>query len=99
MSVRRQSPTWSATRTPARLAVRLAFADDGVRLTVEEDDGVGFDRQLHARADDGSSLGLPGMVERARLVGGRLANVRVRAPAPGTTVEMSGAERDLAPGS
>ncbi len=69
----------------ARLAVRLAFADDGVRLTVE-DDGAGFDRQLHARADDGSSLGLPGMVERSRLAGGRL-NVR-SGPGAGTTVEM-----------
>jgi signal transduction histidine kinase len=47
----------------------LEFADDGLRLRVL-DDGVGFDRDR--RGDDGSSLGLPGMAERARLIGGQL---------------------------
>jgi signal transduction histidine kinase len=52
------------------LSVRLTFDDGGLALTVE-DDGDGFDTAA-APPDETSSLGLPGMAERARLVGGRL---------------------------
>jgi two-component system sensor histidine kinase DegS len=54
-----------------QVAVTVEFAVDGIGLRVE-DDGVGFDRSRHQREDDGQSLGLPGMSERARLIGGRL---------------------------
>ncbi len=67
------------------VAFRLEFADNGVRLHVE-DDGEGFDRARQQREDDGQSLGLPGMSERARLVGGRF---RIRSQVgKGTTVEV-----------
>ena len=56
----------------SRVTVSLEFADSGTRLTVE-DDGIGIDRsQIQGGGDDGHSLGLPGMSERARLIGGRL---------------------------
>lgn len=64
------------------LAVRLSFDDAGLGLSVE-DDGTGFDPDADA-PDGPGSLGLPGMAERARLVGGRL-HVRSRRGA-GTTV-------------
>jgi signal transduction histidine kinase len=54
-----------------RVTVTLEFAPDGIRLRVQ-DDGVGFDRGRHRDGVDGRSLGLPGMNERARLIGGRL---------------------------
>ncbi len=70
-----------------KLAVSLDFDDAGLRLHVE-DDGVGFVRDPARDAGDtgdGHSLGLPGMQERARLVGGRLI---VRSlPGQGTSVE------------
>ena len=66
-----------------RLAVRLEFVPSGVGLCVD-DDGGGFDPTAHGSPEDGGSLGLPGMAERARLVGGRL-HVR-SAPGAGTTV-------------
>jgi signal transduction histidine kinase len=57
----------------------------GLRLTVA-DDGSGFDRPAQQRDGDGASLGLPGMGERARLIGGRL---RVRSQVgKGTEVEV-----------
>ena len=65
------------------VTVELGFAPDVVRLAVE-DDGSGFDQDRHRREDDGQSLGLPGMGERARLVGGRL-EVRSQ-PGRGTAV-------------
>ncbi|MGA2837996.1 MAG: sensor histidine kinase [Acidimicrobiales bacterium] len=69
-----------------QVSASLEFADDRIRLRVE-DDGEGFDRGRQRREDDGQSLGLPGMGERARLVGGRLritSQVGV-----GTTVEAT----------
>jgi two-component system sensor histidine kinase UhpB len=64
--------------------VTLDFGGYGVRLEVA-DDGIGFDRRPEREGSDGHSLGLPGMHERARLVGGRLI---VRStPGYGTTVE------------
>jgi signal transduction histidine kinase len=70
-----------------RVLVSLDFDDAVVSLRVE-DDGVGFLRDPTGAAldrGDGHSLGLPGMQERARLVGGRLVVRSV--PGQGTTVE------------
>jgi len=53
-----------------RVDVALEFGDGWLGLTVT-DDGVGFDTQSQFW-EDTQSLGLPGMSERARLVGGRL---------------------------
>ena len=66
-----------------RVVVSLDFGDSGLRLRVQ-DDGVGFARS--DRLDDGQSLGLPGMSERARLIGGR---VQIRSEVgQGTSVEV-----------
>jgi two-component system sensor histidine kinase DegS len=70
-----------------RVDVTLQFGDGWLGLTVA-DDGVGFDPQRQFWGDN-QSLGLPGMSERTRLVGGRLrvtsnvgrgTNVNVRVP-------------------
>ena len=53
-----------------RVDVALKFGDGWLELSVG-DDGVGFDPQSEFWGDT-QSLGLPGMSERARLVGGRL---------------------------
>ena len=66
------------------LAVGLEFGNDGVWLRVE-DDGIGFSQDRAGDTGDGRSLGLPGMHERARQVGGRLV-IRSRL-GHGTTVE------------
>jgi signal transduction histidine kinase len=50
--------------------VALRFGDGWLGLSVT-DDGAGFDPQRQFWGDN-QSLGLPGMSERARLVGGRL---------------------------
>jgi signal transduction histidine kinase len=69
-----------------QVSVLLEFADGGIRLRVE-DDGEGFDRDRQRREDEGQSQGLPGMGERARLIGGRL---RITSQVgAGTTVEAS----------
>ncbi len=71
--------------TASQVTISLEFADDRLRLRVE-DDGVGFDQEHEIHPEDGHSLGLPGMSERARLVGGRL---KVRSqPGRGTRVEV-----------
>jgi len=69
-----------------RLAVGLSFEAGGTRLVVT-DDGVGF--QVHAGAAAGrtGSLGLPGMTERAHLIGSRL--VIHSELGLGTTVDVS----------
>jgi signal transduction histidine kinase len=70
-----------------QLLVSLDFDDAGLRLRVE-DDGVGFARDPFrevADLGDGHALGLPGMHERARLVGGHLVVRSVLGT--GTTVE------------
>jgi len=67
-----------------RVTLTLEFGDAGLRLRVE-DDGAGFDPTHQRHHDGGKSLGLPGMNERARLIGARL---RVdSAPGQGTMVE------------
>ncbi len=63
--------------------VNLRFDDTSVVLSIEGD-GVGFD---HDRASEGNGLGLRGMSERTRLLGGRL--VVKTEPGQGTTVEAS----------
>jgi signal transduction histidine kinase/DNA-binding NarL/FixJ family response regulator len=55
----------------ASVRVGLVHASDGVTLLVQ-DDGEGFDRDRVERGDDAHGLGLGGMAERARLLGGTL---------------------------
>ena len=68
-----------------RLSVGLAFEPGGLRLLVS-DDGVGFPAAERSTTVEGESLGLPGMTERAHLIGARL--VIHSAPGAGTTVEV-----------
>jgi len=67
----------------SRVEVTLSFGETGLRLRVQ-DDGIGFDRA--SQGNDGRSLGLPGMHERARLIGG-LLQVH-SAEGTGTVVEL-----------
>ena len=68
-----------------QVTVLLEFGGAGIRVLVT-DDGDGFDRARQGRGDDGQSLGLPGMAERARLIGGHL---RVTSQVgKGTSVEV-----------
>lgn len=53
------------------LAVGLSFESGGIRLLVT-DDGVGFQVSDRPSGAGGESLGLPGMTERAHLIGSRL---------------------------
>jgi two-component system sensor histidine kinase UhpB len=70
----------------AEIEVALAIRDRGAELCVS-DDGAGFDpSRPRLRAAGGAGLGLDGMAERARLVGGEL-DVR-SAPGSGTTVTL-----------
>lgn len=56
-----------------RISVVVAASDGRLHLRIH-DDGAGFDvRAARQRAADGSSLGLIGMEERARLAGGTIA--------------------------
>jgi len=70
----------------ANVSVTIARAGDGVRLVIT-DDGCGFDvdRTLKASARRGR-LGLVGIFERVRLLGGVLRVVS--APGAGTTLEV-----------
>jgi signal transduction histidine kinase len=81
------------------LTVELSRADTSLRLIVR-DDGQGFDVDAaKARADQGASLGLLGMKERAALAGGR-ARI-ISSPGHGATVEvvlpLETAERAIPP--
>ena len=68
-----------------RVTLGLWFGQNWLRLRVE-DDGVGFDPTASRDQGGGRSLGLPGMGERARLIGGRL---KVRSQVgKGTVVEL-----------
>lgn len=68
-----------------RVAVGLEFDPGGVRLLVT-DDGCGFEPGAPALRGGGSSLGVPGMAERAALVG---ATFTIHsAPGAGTTVDV-----------
>ena len=69
----------------SQIAVGLSFESSGLRLLVK-DDGVGFPVADHPQGDGGQSLGLPGMTERAHLIGSRLA--LHSAPGAGTTVDV-----------
>ena len=64
-----------------RVALELSMSDAGTELRIR-DDGKGFDPS----ARNGHGLGLDGMAERARLLGGELT-VNSTAQA-GTTVEL-----------
>jgi signal transduction histidine kinase len=54
-----------------RVAVGLNFEDCGLRLLVT-DDGIGFDAQYDIDSPNVTSQGLPGMTERAHLIGSHL---------------------------
>jgi signal transduction histidine kinase len=69
----------------SHVAVGLNFDPGGLRLLIK-DDGAGFELADHPEGDGGHSLGLPGMTERAHLIGGRLAVHS--APGAGTTVDI-----------
>lgn len=70
---------------PTRVAIELAFAADGIRLRIQ-DDGIGFDATPDPAEVAGTSLGLPGMAERAHLIG---ATFGIRTgPGDGTSVEV-----------
>ncbi len=68
-----------------RLAVGLGFEAGGTRLLVT-DDGIGFHVHDGPAASRSDSLGLPGMTERANLIGSRLVIHSVTGS--GTTVEV-----------
>lgn len=69
------------------LSIHLAMAGMGLELIVQ-DDGRGFDvAAARTRANDGASLGILAMEERARLVGGEFSIGSI--PGAGTTVRMT----------
>lgn len=68
-----------------RLSVGLSFGTDGMRLLVT-DDGIGFGSSGQPPNSKSESLGLPGMTERAHLIGSRL--VIHSAPGAGTTIDV-----------
>jgi signal transduction histidine kinase len=82
-----QEALTNVTRHAGATLVELELEEQGggAELRVR-DDGGGFDPAVVARADSGSGLGLVGMAERARLVGGEL-DVR-SAPGGGTTITL-----------
>jgi signal transduction histidine kinase len=65
-----------------KLAVRLAYEADGLLLEVQ-DDGIGFNLGQNGQPEH---FGLPGMRERAQLVGGLL--MMDSKPGQGTTVKL-----------
>jgi len=76
-----------------RVALALWFGNNWLRLRVE-DDGVGFETTGPQQQRGGQAMGLPGMGERARLIGGRL---KVRSQVgKGTVVELWVPEEALA---
>lgn len=72
----------AAART---VAVGLDFEGGGLRLLVK-DDGIGFAPDTSRRTSANQSLGIPGMAERASLIGARLV-VRSR-PGSGTSIDV-----------
>jgi signal transduction histidine kinase len=76
-----------------QVALALWFGQTWLRLRIE-DDGAGFDTTASQQQGGGQSLGLPGMGERARLIGARL---KVRSQVgKGTVVELWVPEEALA---
>lgn len=69
-----------------RVDVELRFLADRTQLAVS-DDGSGFNPGAPAPGDWGGGLGLPGMRERAELLGGEFQ--LASSPGRGTTVEVS----------
>ena len=66
---------------------RVVLRRDGNRvILIVEDDGRGFD--LSERDANGSGLGLSGMEERARLLGGRMECVSRRTKGARVTVSV-----------
>jgi signal transduction histidine kinase len=72
----------AAART---VAVGLDFEGGGLRLLVK-DDGIGFSPNTTRRGSANQSLGIPGMAERASLIGARLF-VHSR-PGSGTSIDV-----------
>jgi signal transduction histidine kinase len=68
-----------------RVAVGLNFEDRGLRLLVK-DDGIGSDLLGRTQGKGIESLGIPGMTERAHLIGSRL--VIHSSKGSGTTVDV-----------
>ncbi len=79
-----QEALTNAIRHAEATSVRVGFvyADDGVTLLVQ-DDGAGFDRADSAHPDE-QGLGLEGMAERARLLGGTFELDSTRVGEPGS---------------
>jgi len=73
-----------------RLRAKVHFARDDVSMQIQ-DDGVGFVLPAIDRIPSGEHLGLTGMRERARLVGGEVV-IRTR-PGRGTTILVSVPDR------
>lgn len=69
-----------------QVAVGLDFESGGLRMLVK-DDGVGFDPSAQDDRGGTASLGVPGMTERAHLIGSRLTIHS--APGSGTTVDLA----------
>jgi signal transduction histidine kinase len=69
-----------------RVAVGLDFESGGLRMLVK-DDGTGFDLSFEDDGHGTASLGVPGMRERAHLIGSRLTIHS--APGSGTTVDLT----------
>lgn len=69
----------------AQVEVRLEFGSDDLRLRIR-DDGIGPPAAANAEGFTGDSLGLPGMAERARLLGGTFAILSD--PRGGTAVDI-----------
>jgi signal transduction histidine kinase len=74
----------------AHVRAKVHFAHDGISMQVQ-DDGVGFVLSAMDRIPFGEHLGLTGMRERARVVGGEVT-IKTR-PARGTTVSVFVPER------
>ena len=68
-----------------KIAVGLDFEANGLRLLVR-DDGIGIGSKKHKGSSQTESLGLPGMAERAHLIGGTF--VIHSEPGTGTTIDV-----------
>ena len=89
-----QEAVSNALRHAHASTIRVALRDDSGALSVlVEDDGVGFDPEaVSQRVRRGEHLGMLGMTERVRSVGGTIefdsrpgagSRIRIRIPCPG----------------